>query len=161
MDKDILKKAFDLINKSRSMSELFEKEKRLLPKYVHATSKGHEIIQIATALHLENNDFLYPYYRDDSMLLAIGLKPYDLILQLLAKSKDPFSGGKTYYSHPSLNDPNFPKIPHQSSATGMQSIPATGAAMGPIYKEEVGLSIKRCKFACGNMFTWRCFMYGR
>ena len=30
MDKDILKKAFDLINKSRSMSELFEKEKRLL-----------------------------------------------------------------------------------------------------------------------------------
>ena len=74
------------------------------------------------------------------MLLGIGLQPYDLILQLLAKSKDPFSGGKTYYSHPSLNDPNFPKIPHQSSATGMQAIPATGAAMGLLYKEEVGLS---------------------
>ena len=142
MDKDILKKAFDLINKSRSMSELFEKEKKITSKYVHATSKGHEIIQIATALHLENNDYLYPYYRDDSMLLAIGLKPYDLMLQLLAKSKDPFSGGKTYYSHPSLNDPNFPKIPHQSSATGMQAIPATGAAMGLIYKEEVGISNK-------------------
>ena len=137
-----LKKAFDLINKSRSMSELFEKEKKITSKYVHATSKGHEIIQIATALHLENIDYLYPYYRDDSMLLGIGLKPYDLMLQLLAKSKDPFSGGKTYYSHPSLNDPNFPKIPHQSSATGMQAIPATGAAMGLIYKEEVGLSNK-------------------
>ena len=53
MDKDILKKAFDLINKSRSMSELFEKEKKITSKYVHATSKGHEIIQIATALHLK------------------------------------------------------------------------------------------------------------
>ena len=142
MDKDILKKAFDLINKSRSMSDLFEKEKSVTSKYVHATSKGHEIIQIATALHLKTNDFLYPYYRDDSMLLGIGLRPYDLILQLLAKSKDPFSGGKTYYSHPSLNDPKFPKIPHQSSATGMQAIPATGAAMGLKYKEEVGLSKK-------------------
>ena len=142
MDKDILKKTFDLISKSRSMSDLFEKEKSITSKYVHATSKGHEIIQIATALHLNTNDFLYPYYRDDSMLLGIGLQPYDLILQLLAKSKDPFSGGKTYYSHPSLNDPNFPKIPHQSSATGMQAIPATGAAMGLKYKEEVGLSKK-------------------
>ena len=142
MDKDILKKAFDLINKSRSMSDLFEKEKSVTSKYVHATSKGHEIIQIATALHLKTNDFLYPYYRDDSMLLGIGLQPYDLILQLLAKSKDPFSGGKTYYSHPSLNDPKFPKIPHQSSATGMQAIPATGAAMGLKYKEDVGLSKK-------------------
>ena len=142
MDKDILKKAFDLINKSRSMSDLFEKEKSVTSKYVHATSKGHEIIQIATALHLKTNDFLYPYYRDDSMLLGIGLQPYDLILQLLAKSKDPFSGGKTYYSHPSLNDPKFPKIPHQSSATGMQAIPATGAAMGLKYKEKVGLSKK-------------------
>ena len=62
------------------------------------------------------------------------------MLQLLAKAKDPFSGGRTYYSHPSLNDPNFPKIPHQSSATGMQAIPATGAAMGIQYKEFIGIS---------------------
>lgn len=74
------------------------------------------------------------------MLLSIGLQPYDLMLQLLSKSNDPFSGGKTYYSHPSLNDSNFPKIPHQSSATGMQAIPATGAALGLKYKELVGLS---------------------
>jgi 2-oxoisovalerate dehydrogenase E1 component len=142
MDKDILRKAYKLISQSRAMSALFEKEKSITSKYVHATSKGHEIIQIAAGIQLKNNDFLYPYYRDDSMLLSIGLEPYDLMLQLLAKSKDPFSGGKTYYAHPSLNDPNFPKIPHQSSATGMQAIPATGAAMGLKYKEEVGLSKK-------------------
>ena len=122
------------------MSALFEREKSITSKYVHATSKGHEVIQIAAGIQLKKDDFLYPYYRDDSMLLSIGLEPYDLMLQLLAKSKDPFSGGKTYYSHPSLNHPELPKIPHQSSATGMQAIPATGAAMGLKYKEEVGLS---------------------
>ena len=107
---------------------------------IRDSSKGHEVIQIAAGIQLKKDDFLYPYYRDDSMLLSIGLEPYDLMLQLLAKSKDPFSGGKTYYSHPSLNNPELPKIPHQSSATGMQAIPATGAAMGLKYKEEVGLS---------------------
>ena len=61
------------------------------------------------------------------------------MLQLLAKKEDPFSGGRTYYSHPSLKDDDKPKIPHQSSATGMQAIPATGVAMGMQYKELQGL----------------------
>ena len=140
LDKKLLKKAFELITVARSMSDLFEKEKSITSTYVHATSKGHETVQIAMGLQLQNYDFVYPYYRDDSLLLAMGLQPFDLMLQLLAKEKDPFSGGRTYYSHPSLNDPNFPKIPHQSSATGMQAIPATGAAMGIQYKEIVGIN---------------------
>ncbi len=61
------------------------------------------------------------------------------MLQLFAKRDDPFSGGRTYYSHPSLNRPDLPKIPHQSSATGMQAIPAAGVAMGLQYREEQGL----------------------
>jgi 2-oxoisovalerate dehydrogenase E1 component len=67
----------------------------------------------------------------------MGMTPYDLMLQVLAKKEDPFSGGRTYYSHPSLKDDDKPKIPHQSSATGMQTIPATGVAMGMQYKELV------------------------
>ena len=139
MNKKILIKSFDLICKARSMSSLFEKEKSITATYVHATSKGHEAAQIAMGLQLQSCDYVYPYYRDDAMLLSIGLEPFDLMLQLLAKSNDPFSGGRTYYSHPSLNNPKFPKIPHQSSATGMQAIPATGAAMGIQYKEIVGI----------------------
>jgi len=61
------------------------------------------------------------------------------MLQLLAKADDPFSGGRSYYSHPSLKRPDKPKIPHQSSATGMQVIPATGAAHGIKYLEQQGL----------------------
>ena len=128
------------MSKARSMSSLFEEQKEITSKYVHATSKGHEAVQIALGMQLHNTDYVFPYYRDDSILLSIGLKPFDLMLQLLAKKTDPFSGGRTYYSHPSLNDADKPKIPHQSSATGMQAIPATGVAMGIQYKELLNIN---------------------
>jgi 2-oxoisovalerate dehydrogenase E1 component len=118
------------------MAELYEANKEITAKYVHATSRGHEAVQIALGLQLLPKDYLSAYYRDDSILLAIGLKPFDLMLQLLAKRNDPFSGGRTYYSHPSLKRNDMPKIPHQSSATGMQAIPTTGVAMGLQYFEK-------------------------
>lgn len=117
------------------MAELYEENFKEVSKYVHATSRGHEAIQTALGMQLLPQDYAYPYYRDDAMLLSFGCTPYDLMLQLLAKKDDPFSAGRTYYSHPSLRDDDKPKIPHQSSATGMQAIPATGAAMGLKYKE--------------------------
>ena len=125
---------------ARAMSHLYEEKKEVTSKYVHATSKGHEAIQLALGLQLKEYDWVSPYYRDDAMLLAIGITPYELMLQLLCKRDDPFSGGRTYYSHPSLKRKSFPKIPHQSSATGMQAIPTTGVAMGIKYKEKEGLS---------------------
>jgi 2-oxoisovalerate dehydrogenase E1 component len=90
-------------------------------------------------LQLKPIDFVSAYYRDDSLLLAMGITPYALMMQLMAKKDDPFTGGRSYYSHPALNDADKPKIPHQSSATGMQAIPTTGVAMGLWYKEQVGL----------------------
>ena len=124
------------------MTELYEANFKQVSKYVHATSRGHEAIQIALGIQLLPQDYAFPYYRDDAMLLSFGLEPYDLMLQLLAKKEDPFSGGRTYYSHPSLRDNDKPKIPHQSSATGMQAIPATGVAMGMQYLEKQGLKNK-------------------
>ncbi|MFM2286511.1 MAG: 1-deoxy-D-xylulose-5-phosphate synthase, partial [Bacteroidota bacterium] len=125
---------------AKAMTELYEANFKVVSKYVHATSRGHEAIQLATALQLLPQDYAFPYYRDDSMLLGIGMQPYELMLQLMAKRDDPFSGGRTYYCHPSLRDADKPKIPHQSSATGMQAIPATGTAMGFWYKENVALN---------------------
>ena len=97
-------KAFKLMATAKHMAELYEREKETTSKYVHATSRGHEAAQLALALQLEPKDFVAPYYRDDSLLLGIGMTPKDLMLQLLAKVDDPFSGGRTYYSHPSLKD---------------------------------------------------------
>ncbi|RAJ15226.1 alpha-ketoacid dehydrogenase subunit alpha/beta [Olleya aquimaris] len=140
MKKDILEKGFSKLCTAKAMSELYEANFKQVSKYVHATSRGHEAIQIALGLQLLPQDYAFPYYRDDAMLLSFGLEPYDLMLQLLAKKDDPFSGGRTYYSHPSLKDDDKPKIPHQSSATGMQAIPATGVAMGMQYIEKHGLT---------------------
>jgi 2-oxoisovalerate dehydrogenase E1 component len=122
---------------AKAMTELYEANKEVTAKYVHATSRGHEAIQIALGLQLLPQDYLSAYYRDDSILLSIGMQPYELMLQLLAKRDDPFSGGRTYYSHPALRRDDMPKIPHQSSATGMQAIPTTGIAMGLQYLEKV------------------------
>jgi len=94
---------------------------------------------LAAAFQLKEFDFVSPYYRDESLLLGLGLEPFELMLQLLAKRDDPFSGGRTYYAHPSLKRADFPIIPHQSSATGMQAIPATGMAHGISYLEMQGL----------------------
>ena len=47
---------------------------------------------MALGLQLKAQDWVAPYYRDDSILLGIGMQPYDLMLQLLAKKDDPFLG---------------------------------------------------------------------
>lgn len=136
---EVLLKAYELMCTARQLAEVYETNAKITSKYVHATSKGHEAIQLAVGMQLLPQDFVAPYYRDDSILLGIGITPYELMLQLLAKRDDPFSGGRTYYAHPSLNRPDMPKIPHQSSATGMQAIPTTGVAMGFWYREAEGL----------------------
>jgi 2-oxoisovalerate dehydrogenase E1 component len=138
--KDISWRAFELMCTAKTMAEKYEQHKEVTAKYVHATSRGHEAIQLAVGMQLKAQDWVSPYYRDDSLLLGIGMKPEELMLQVFAKKDDPFSGGRTYYSHPSLNRPDLPKIPHQSSATGMQAIPTTGVAMGIQYKEKTGLA---------------------
>lgn len=140
--KDLLKQAFAHLLTAKAMTELYEDKRAETAKYVHATSRGHEAVQIALGLQLLPEDYLSAYYRDDALLLTIGLTPYELMLQLLAKKEDVFSGGRTYYTHPSLRRDNMPKIPHQSSATGMQAIPTTGLAMGLQYQETMGLAVE-------------------
>ena len=133
---EVLYKAYELMYTAKAMTDIYEENKDITAKYVHATSRGHEAIQIAVGMQLESHDWVAPYYRDDALLLSIGMTPYELILQLQAKKDDPFSGGRSYYSHPSLRRDDMPKIPHQSSATGMQAIPTTGIAMGIQYLEK-------------------------
>jgi 2-oxoisovalerate dehydrogenase E1 component len=140
VEKEVLLKAFSLMCQAKTLAEKYEENKEVTSKYVHATSRGHEAIQLACGMQLKPQDWVAPYYRDDSILLGMGITPYELMLQVFAKKDDPFSGGRTYYSHPSLNRDDMAKIPHQSSATGMQAIPTTGVAMGIQYKEKQGLA---------------------
>lgn len=136
MNLETLRKAYKLMCYAQHMAETYENN-RSICKYVHSTSRGHEAIQLATAFHLTTADWVSPYYRDESMLLGLGFEPYELMLQLLAKADDPFTGGREYYSHPNYRGTDKPNIIHQSSATGMQVIPTTGVAQGLKYLQQI------------------------
>ncbi|WP_027377325.1 alpha-ketoacid dehydrogenase subunit alpha/beta [Kaistella palustris] len=138
VSQEILLKAFRHMMVAKATADVYE-ENRNVTKYVHSTSRGHEAIQLAAAYQLTPEDWVSPYYRDESLLLGIGFEPYEIMLQLLAKADDSFSGGRSYYSHPSSSREDLPKIIHQSSATGMQAIPTTGVAQGIKYIQEFNL----------------------
>lgn len=139
LTQDTLLNAYRLMHTAKAMATLYDENRAICSKYVHSTSRGHEAIQLAAGLQLKPHDYAAPYYRDESILLGIGMQPHELMMQLMAKADDPFSGGRTYYGHPSLKREGYPVIPHQSSATGMQAIPATGMAHGIAYLESQGL----------------------
>ena len=139
LSKELLLKAYRLMMTARAMAEIYDANRQIC-KYVHSTSRGHEAIQLATAFLLKPCDFVSPYYRDESLMLGMGYRPYELMLQLLAKGGDPFTGGREYYNHPNSKREGFPGIIHQSSATGMQAIPTTGIAQGIQYREKQKLS---------------------
>jgi len=133
IDTNSLRKAYRLMGQVKVMADTYEAN-RSVCTYVHSTSRGHEAIQLATAFQLQPEDYVSPYYRDESMILGLGFTPYEQMLQLLAKGNDIFTGGREYYSHPNYSGPDKPTIIHQSSATGMQVIPTTGIAQALKYK---------------------------
>lgn len=133
---DILLRAYTLMCTAKAMAETYEAN-RTICKYVHSTSRGHEAIQLATAFNLLPCDYVSPYYRDESIMLGLGFRPYELMLQLLAKGNDIFTGGREYYNHPNYRGSDKPTIIHQSSATGMQAIPTTGVAQGLKYLQSI------------------------
>ena len=75
IDEKTLLKAFELICTAKAITEIYDKNFKKVSKYVHATSRGHEAIQIAMGLLLTPQDYVSPYYRDDALLLAIGMTP--------------------------------------------------------------------------------------
>ncbi len=139
---EILINAYRLMCTAKAMADTYETNRQIC-KYVHSTSRGHEAIQLATAFNLLPCDYVSPYYRDESMLLGLGFTPYELMLQLLAKADDIFTGGREYYSHPNYRGDDKPTIIHQSSATGMQAIPTTGIAQGIQFLEHTKSSLYR------------------
>lgn len=135
IDRSILTDAYRKMFTSKVMSDIFNENKQICV-FVHANSRGHEAIQLAMGMQLKKCDWASLYYRDDSMLMGMGWEPSQIMLQLMAKRDDPFSGGRNYYCHPSYKGSDYPQMIHQSSATGMQAIPTTGIAQGIQYLEQ-------------------------
>ncbi|MGP8162919.1 MAG: thiamine pyrophosphate-dependent enzyme [Acidimicrobiales bacterium] len=94
--------------------------------YFHVSGAGHEALLVGLARSLRAGyDWFFPYYRDLALVLALGVTPYDVLLQCVGAAADPASGGRQMTAHwgcPELH------IVSQTSATGSQCLPAIGCA---------------------------------
>ncbi len=99
--------------------------------FFQISGAGHEALYLGLARDMRPGyDWFFPYYRDGSLMLGLGVDPKDLLLQAVGSSEDPASGGRQmpcHWSFPELN------IVTQSSATGSQCIPAVGCAEAARY----------------------------
>ncbi|MBT3575874.1 MAG: tungsten formylmethanofuran dehydrogenase [Candidatus Marinimicrobia bacterium] len=95
--------------------------------FFHIGASGHEGAQLACAMQMNSKqDWSYPYYRDQTMVMGLGMTTEELFLGFLAKADDPGSGGRQLPQHYGQKDLN---IVSQSSPTGTQYLQAVGTAM--------------------------------
>ena len=100
--------------------------KRQQKIFFQISAAGHEALQVGAALAMRPGyDWVFPYYRDRALCLALGLTPTDMLLQAVGAATDPASGGRqmpTHWSSPELH------IVSTSSSTTTQLLHAVGCA---------------------------------
>ncbi|HEX5266732.1 MAG TPA: dehydrogenase E1 component subunit alpha/beta [Acidimicrobiales bacterium] len=117
--------------------------------FFQISGAGHEALGVALARSLRPGyDWFFPYYRDQALVLALGVTPYQVLLQAVGSADDPASGGRQMPSHWGSADLN---IVSQSSPTGSQCLPAVGCAEAARYI--VGRDLPGCG-AHGDELTY-------
>ncbi len=154
-DKDTCKNLFRTLLRSR-LGDLREQSLIRQGKgWFHISGMGHEALA-AIALHLEPEDYAFPYYRDRAFCLQRGLTNHDLALAFYAK-RDSSSGGRQLTGHFSDRQLNIWSHP---SPVGVHLLPACGAAWGMQLdgkKNVVYASLGEASARQGDFFESVCF----
>jgi 2-oxoisovalerate dehydrogenase E1 component len=121
-----LVRAFRTMQMSRRIDDREVLLKRQNKIFFQISCAGHEAVQVAAGMLLRaGEDWVYPYYRDRALCLALGMSAHDMFLQAFGAASDPSSGGRQMPSHWSST---ALKIVAGSSPTGTQYVQAVGCA---------------------------------
>jgi len=92
----------------------------------HASSRGHEKLQIACALALKpGKDWFFPYYREKALMVGLGMPLKDIFLHMLSRKGDPSSEGRNMSEHFSSRPL---RVVSPTACTGTQFLAAVGMA---------------------------------
>ena len=134
IDRSELIEDFRLACISRALDDRAVTLQRQSRVYFEIAGAGHEALGLAMARSLRPGyDWLFPYYRDQALVLGLGVTPRDILLQAVGSCEDTSSGGRqmpAHWGNKALN------IVSQSSCTGSQCLPAVGCAEASRYLVE-------------------------